>query len=580
MPRISKENQSRTDNKSIHWRVAIYIRLSKDDGNEESYSVQNQRERLTDYFNELLLEEDMLFVDYYIDDGFTGVDSDRDDFQRLLNDIHTGKVNCVIVKDLSRLSRNDWECKYYLQFLFVDKDVRFISLELPKLDSYKRPDDIYDLGVSFQSMYNENHCRETSIKIRGTLNKKREKGKFIGAFAPYGYLKDPSDRHHFIIDTVTAPVVKDIFNWYVYEGMNKNAIVSKLNDLGIPCPAVYKRDIQKLNYENPAQRTGDKNVYWCFESVRRILKNPTYCGHMVQGRHKVKSYKIHKIVPVPESDWFWVYNTHEAIIDEETFNKAQDLLARDVRTSPKEKRVFLFSGYLRCADCGRGMTRRTSKGYTYYSCKTYKTKSTKLCSSHTIRDKLIEETVLEAVKAQIALCEKLSETIDAINNAPVRQKLAVRYDSLLEAKQAELIKVTGIFDNLYMDWKMGEITREQYHRMKANLGTKIDELKEVIENLQKERATQEVTLTSENPYLQTFLKYRNIEKLERSIVVELIHMIYIHENKKITIEFNFADQHKRIMEYIEQSKKLEQTESNVVPLEKKAQKNALTVAVS
>lgn len=126
---------------------------------------------------------------------------------------------------------------------------------------------------------------------------------------------------------------------------------------------------------------------------------------------------------------------------------------------------------------------------------------------------------------------------------------------------------------------MGEITREQYHRMKANLGTKIDELKEVIENLQKERATQEVTLTSENPYLQTFLKYRNIEKLERSIVVELIHMIYIHENKKITIEFNFADQHKRIMEYVEQSKKLEQTESNIVPLEKE-QKNALTVAVS
>lgn len=124
------------------WKVAIYIRLSKDDGNDESYSVKNQRERLNDYFNDLAANEDVEFIDYYIDDGFTGVDSDRDDFQRLLTDVQKKKVNCIIVKDLSRLSRNDWECKYYLQLLFVELNVRFISLELPKLDSFKRPEEI------------------------------------------------------------------------------------------------------------------------------------------------------------------------------------------------------------------------------------------------------------------------------------------------------------------------------------------------------------------------------------------------------------------------------------------------------
>ena len=208
----------------IVWRVAIYIRLSKDDGNDESYSVKNQRERLNDTLEQLMLDEDGIeFVGYYIDDGFTGVDSDRDDFQRLLTDIHNGKVNCVLVKDLSRLSRNDWECKYYLQMLFVKMNVRFISLELPKLDSFKRPEGVYELDVSFQSMYNENHCRETSIKVRGTLDKKREKGQFIGAFAPYGYLKDPEDYHHLVVNPETAPVVKDIFRWYM-EGMSKSAI--------------------------------------------------------------------------------------------------------------------------------------------------------------------------------------------------------------------------------------------------------------------------------------------------------------------------------------------------------------------
>ena len=166
MPRIRKTLDTLSEIIK-KWKVAIYIRLSKDDGNDESYSVKNQRERLNDYFNDLAANEDVEFIDYYIDDGFTGVDSDRDDFQRLLTDVQKKKVNCIIVKDLSRLSRNDWECKYYLQLLFVELNVRFISLELPKLDSFKRPEEIYDIGVSFQSMYNENHCRETSLRYGG-----------------------------------------------------------------------------------------------------------------------------------------------------------------------------------------------------------------------------------------------------------------------------------------------------------------------------------------------------------------------------------------------------------------------------
>lgn len=170
MARIRKTQSQTLGAVQTQWQTAIYIRLSREDGNDESLSVTNQRARLLKNFETLALEEPMQLVDCYVDDGFTGTDSDRDAFQRMLSDIDEGKVNCVIVKDMSRLSRNDWECKRYLQYLFVVKNVRFISLELPSLDTLKRPDDVYDLGVSIQSMYNENHCRETSIKVRGTFN--------------------------------------------------------------------------------------------------------------------------------------------------------------------------------------------------------------------------------------------------------------------------------------------------------------------------------------------------------------------------------------------------------------------------
>ena len=250
MARVSRDAMAAKQTAVIVWLVAIYIRLSKEDGNDESYSVTNQRQRLMAYYESIMMEESMQLVDVYVDDGYTGTDSNRDDFQRMLGDLDTGRINCIIVKDLSRLSRNDWECKRYLQHLFVVKDTRFISLELPRLDSYKRPDEIYDLGVTMQSAYNENHCRETSIKVRGTLNAKRKAGEFIGAFAPYGLQKDPADKHRLIIDPETAPIVRDVFHWFVRDGMSKNGIVTRLTELGIPSPAAYKRQ-NGMNYNSP-----------------------------------------------------------------------------------------------------------------------------------------------------------------------------------------------------------------------------------------------------------------------------------------------------------------------------------------
>lgn len=532
------------------WKVALYIRLSREDGNDESYSVKNQRQRLKEFLENLMLDEEMELVDIYVDDGYTGTDSDRDDFQRMLADIDTGKVNCVIVKDLSRLSRNDWECKKYLQHLFVVKDVRFISLELPKLDSYKNPDEVYEMGVSIQSMYNENHCRETSIKVRGTFNMKRKKGEFIGAFAPYGYLKDPDDKHLLIVDNETVHIVKDIFYWFVRDGMSKNGIVKKLIGMGIPCPSAYKRKIG-LKYNNP--HIVNNEPLWSARGVTAILTNQMYLGHMVQGKQKVKSYKIHTRINTPENEWFIVENTHEPIIDKDTFSKAQELMQKDTRTAPQSGQLYTFSGFLRCADCGKSMGRRTSKNLVYYACRTNITVG--LCTRHSIRDDKLQSIVLETIQKQIALIDGMAQLIDDINNAPAPRTVSKRLTASIKLRKQELEKASGVRTGLYLDWKNGDITRDEYHRMKKEFEDKEAQLKEDIAKLEAENQDMAHGVTSSNPYFDAFRKYNNISSLDRGIVAELIKAIHIHEGGDITIDFNFADQHRRIVEFIENNKK-------------------------
>lgn len=550
MARVRK-NREITKKILLAWRVAIYIRLSREDGNDESYSVKNQRQRLLAYLEKLILEEKMQLVDIYIDDGATGTDSDREHFQRMLEDIDTGKVNCVIVKDLSRLSRNDWECKKYLQHLFVVKDVRFISLELPKLDSYKNPDEVYEMGVSIQSMYNENHCRETSIKVRGTFNAKRENGEFIGAFAPYGYQKHPENKNRLIVDETAAHVVRDIFYWFVQDGMSKNGIVKKLSSMGIPCPAAYKRQ-NGMKYHNPAVIQHTKPD-WSARSVTAILTNQMYLGHMVQGKQKVKSYKVHTRITTHESDWFIVEDTHEPIIDKELFQKAQDLMARDTRTAPQSGQLYTFSGFLRCADCGKAMVRRTSKNNVYYACRTNQTLGS--CSRHSMRNDKLEKIVLETIQKQIALIDNMAELIDTINEAPAPRTTSLRLTAALKLRKQELEKVAGLKTGLYMDWKNGDITRDEYHNMKKEFEEKEQQLKQDIANLEEENQDMAQGVTSDNPYFEAFRKYRNIEALDRGIVTELIKTIHIYEGGDIMIDFNFADQHRRIVEFIENNKK-------------------------
>lgn len=549
--RNSRETTSSTGRKKVIWCIAIYIRLSKDDGNDESLSVTNQKKIVVDYLQSFF-EEEYSIIDFYIDDGLTGTDYERPDFQRMLHDVEIGKVNCIICKNLSRAFRNYSDQGYFLESYFPLHNTRFITIGDPKVDSYLRPETIQNLEVPITGLMNDRFACKTSNDIRDTFNTKRRRGEFIGAFAPYGYAKDPKDKNRLIIDEEAAHVVRDTFQWFVYEGLSKNGITKRLNEMGIPNPTEYKRRIG-LQYNNP--HIDDNDGLWNASTITRILKSQMYIGNMVQGKQRVISYKVHDKVTVPEDEWFIKENTHEAIIERDTFDKAQSLQQRDTRTSPEQKKLYLFSGFLRCADCNKALTRKQAKGLVYYSCRTYKDKSKTKCTKHSIREDILTQAVLVAIQKQIDLVGTLNEIIETINSTPIVHNQSKRLTHLLKLRTQELDKLKGVIDNLYMDWKSGDITRDDYLRMKAKFEEQAQQLKQVIQNLNEEIQTMAEGIKSDEPYLTSFLKHRNISRIERGLLVELIDTIYVHEGGEIRIEFNFADQHRRVIDFIENNRR-------------------------
>ena len=530
-----------TYNTFRRWRMGAYIRLSKEDlkkikqGRDDSNSVVNQRGVLMAFYEQNI--EEFESIEFYIDDGHTGTDADREDFQRLLSDVMSGKINCVVVKDLSRFARNYSDAGSLIDNLFVQLNVRFISLG-DDVDSYKRPDSVSDIKVPITNVINDNYCFQTSKKIRQVFDYKRRDGQYIGSFAPYGYVKAPEDKHKLVVDPDAAEVVKLIFSLFL-KGTSKRAIALYLNKHDIPSPSAYRR-AKGL----PAGR-GSADSLWGAGVVNTLLTNGIYTGDLIQGRRRVKSYKVHDIEAVPEEDWVVVPNTHEAIIDKATFAKVQEHLKRDTRSAPKKRELHLFSGFLKCADCGRSVIRCVGKNNNvYYACSTYKNHSRTACTMHSIKHNRLEAAVLFAIQQQVHLAVSYSDLVARINAAPVKRSQSHRLNDLIAAKERELAKVSRYKQSIYQDWKDGEITRQEYHFMKADYDEK-------MASLTAERDELANGVNNEHPALVAFMKYQNISTLTREILIELVDHIKVYENGNISVKFKFADELRRIAEYIQ-----------------------------
>lgn len=529
------------------WRVAVYIRLSREDGNEESESVTNQKKILKEFLEDYF-DGEYAIVDYYVDDGLSGTNDTRADFMRMVQDIEQGKVSCVVCKTLSRAFRNYSDQGYYLEYYFPQKNVRFISTGDPKIDTHLNPEVITGLEVPITGLMNDRFAARTSSDIRRTFNTKRRNGEFIGAFPPYGYLKSPDNKNKLILDEDIVPIKRDILHWIVNEGMSLSGTAKRLNELGILNPTAYKQS-KGWKYCNPKSKENDG--LWTGSTVRRMILDKVNLGHMVQGKQRVVSYKIQDKITVPESEWFVKENTHEPTFTQEEYDTLARLLERDTRSPNGKRVVHMFAGFLKCKDCGKALHRKTAKDRVYYACRTYTEKSKDKCTKHSIRLDLLEKAVLAAIQAQITLIDSLSEIVDEINHAPVIDTQSKRIEKMLKEKQQDLEKLRRLSDSLYIDWKSGDINHEDYRRMKARFEEQISQTENTLLNLAEEQRRIGQGVDTSNPVFLDFLKHKNISKLDRSLLVELVDTIYVHEEKEITILFRFQDELKNILEFVE-----------------------------
>lgn len=534
---------------SVQWKAAEYLRISREDGDkEESDSIGSQKDITHEYIEQ---HDDIAFAGEYVDDGWSGTTFARPDFERMISDVKKGGVNCIIVKDLSRLGRNYILVGQYLEMIFPLLNIRFISV-VDRIDSVKDPASINNALVSFKNVMNDEYCRDISNKVRASLDRKRSKGEFIGSFASYGYRKDPADRHHLVIDPAAAEVVRSIYQWFL-GGMSIIGIAKKLNQLGVPSPTMYKKQLG-YPYRHPTGELCDG--LWPDSSVKRILKNRIYTGDMVQSKTKIKSYKVQVCTTVPEEKWIIVPDTHEAVIPREQFETVQQLLRRDTRTAPGVTHVSIFGGYIRCADCRRAMGKKTAvqphKKYYYYVCQTFRKGGGTACTKHTIREEKLYQAVLATIQAQIQLAVSIDSVLQSLKEQNAKAHRPSRLDAMLAMKKQEHAKISQFKMDLYPDWKSGILSQSEYLSLKEKFDRQLAQLEQAAANIEEEIRRYQETTGTENRFTQHFLKYRNITELTREVIVELIEMIYVHEGGTITIDFRYQDEYQRLLDLLEE----------------------------
>lgn len=524
--------------------AGLYLRLSREDGDKaESDSIRNQRELINDFVRQ---HPEIKLIEEYVDDGYSGTNFERPAFQRMIEDAKNKKINCIIVKDLSRLGRNYIETGRYLEKIFPVLGIRFIAVN-DHYDSADGSDDSDQIIVPFKNLINDAYCRDISIKIRSQLEVKRKDGKFIGNFASYGYLKDPKDKNHLIIDEYAGEIVKLIFNMKM-DGYSAGRIADKLTEMGVMTPMEYKQMCGLKFYSGFRSST---NPIWHASSVTRILQNEVYTGTMVQGKTRKINYKVKKCIPVEESNWERVNNTHEEIVPKMIFECVKNLMKLDTRTSPGEENVYPLSGLLRCGDCGQNLVRRTAtkknKKYFYYHCTTYKNGGD--CTSHNVSEDTIKKCVLGAIQNQITLLVNAQNILSQVENLP-QQRFGVKVlDSQILSLQKEIEKYKDLKAKLYQDMTDNVISREEYQDLNRVFTQKRNDAKTALTEVERRKKKMLSGNKQVQPWISAFISCNNLQTLERKVLVTLIDRIVVYSKEKIEIHFNYEDEMSDFIEY-------------------------------
>ena len=534
------------------FKVAIYLRLSKEDDDlscssgakSESNSISNQRKLIYDFMKS---HPELELYDEYKDDGKSGSNFDRAEFQRMMKDIEAGKVNCVVVKDQSRFGRDYIDVGKYKEKIFPKLGVRFITIN-EGYDSLSATSSD-DLAFTINSFVYDFYIRDISTKIRTNLTAKKQNGEYAGAFVAYGYVKDSNDKSKLVVDQFAADVVRDIFRWKI-EGLSPQNIAVRLNELGIPSPAEYKK-LSGSNYKTSFQ-TSSKAV-WSHVSVRRILKNEIYLGVMIQGKRTTPNYKTKTVVTKAESEWLRVEGTHEAIISVRDFELVQELLRDDTHCRAGDVTVPVYAGRIYCGDCGAAAVRKTvsyaGRRYVYYVCNANKHDKT-VCSRHSIREDILGQVIYQTVRRQIDLLLDVDKALRQFENLSWEKHKLKQLDASIEIQEEVVRKNNTLRLGIYEDLRAGLLDRSEYESLKKELAERIAEATAAIEKLNKEKREILDGVSKQQSWIEQFRQYENVTELTRPMVIHLIERINIFENSNIEIVFRHRNQIEEILRFI------------------------------
>lgn len=534
--------------------TAMYLRLSRDDSvkaeqgdhgtsKAESNSIGSQRELIRSFLNG---QEDMELYDSYVDDGFSGSNFNRPEFKRMMEDIEAGRVNCVVVKDLSRFGRDYIETGRYLEKIFPALGVRFIALT-DHYDSLSADTGERQIVLPVKNFINDSYCRDISTKVKSQLAVKRKSGQCLSPFAVYGYRKSAEDRNRLVVDEYAAEIVRRIFRWKI-EGMAVSAIAEELNRLHILSPSEYKRSLG-LNYRGGfAAGSGSR---WGSSSVKRILTDEVYLGHMLQGKTEKINYKVKKSIGKPSEEWVRVENTHEPVISESDFETVQNLLKADGRISPKSRSINPFMGLLFCADCGEQMIRRTVKYKD--SCRVYYICSTKNrgegCSRHSMEENVLKDLVGTAVRRYANDFLDQEKLFEQAREKETNMEAVAGCQKELARLKEEQDKYYGLCAGLYEDLAQNVVSKEEFERLHRGFQRRLEEVSKAQEQQQELIKKMLLNGVAGVGRLAKFRDSLRLDEIDRHTLTSLVKRIHVYEDKRIEIEFYFQDEYRIMQEY-------------------------------
>lgn len=524
------------------YKATAYIRLSyTDDRSSESDSVSNQRKLIENFVER---NPDIEVVSYKVDDGYSGIIFDRPAFKEMMQDVTNGEINCVIVKDLSRLGREYIETGRYLRKVFPAYGVRFIAIT-DNIDTAQENNGD-DLTVSVKNIMNEAYCRDISVKTRTALDVKRRNGDFVGAFTVYGYMKSEDNKNLLIPDPYASRVVKNIFQMRL-EGASALRIANELNRLGILSPLAYKK-----NHGLPYAKKGyadSEDCKWSATTIIRILQDETYTGTLVQGRQGTSNYKIKQMEQKPESEWIRIPDAHEALITKQDFDLVQRIRGLDTRTSPKQDTVYLFSGVLICGCCGSRMTRKTNrvngKEYHYYYCPTGKKHG---CTNPVmLKESKLIDCVQQSLKAYIQNVASLETLLNSIDQSSINQALAKEYTDHISENERRLEHAQNCKSRLYENLVEGMITKEEYASYKVKYTRQAEEIKAAITALKEKLKDVLENKSERNRWISHFTQFESMETLDRKALIHMVQSIWVRGKNELDIRFNYMDEYEKAL---------------------------------